>query len=193
MPANRRFTLARRPAGMPVAADFALITEETPALAEGEFLVRNHYASLDPAMRGWMDDKPSYLPPIALGAPIRASVLGVVVQSNNPDFPVGAWASGLGGIEEYTLHRKGSGRLIDPAALPSVTNYLSVTGGVGPTAYFALLDVGKPKAGETVLVSGAAGGVGSLVGQIAKMPPSIIAARPMRKWWPPFARRRPMA
>ena len=169
MPINRRFTLVRRPVGMPVDADFALVSEETPALAEGEFLVRNHYASLDPAMRGWMDDKPSYMPPIRLGDPIRASALGVVALSNNPDFPVGAWASGLGAIEEYTLHRQGTGRLIDPAALPSVTNYLSVTGGVGPTAYFALLDVGKPKAGETVLVSGAAGGVGSLVGQIAKM------------------------
>ena len=169
MPINRRFTLVRRPHGMPVAADFALVSEETPALAEGEFLVRNHYASLDPAMRGWMDDKPSYMPPIRLGDPVRASALGVVAQSANPDFPVGAWASGLGGIEEYTLHRKGTGRLIDPLALPSVTNYLSVTGGVGPTAYFALLDVCKPKPGETVLVSGAAGGVGSLGGQIAKM------------------------
>ncbi len=169
MPINRRFTLVRRPVGMPVEADFALVTEETPELAPGEFLLRNHYASLDPAMRGWMDDKPSYLPPIRLGDPVRASTLGVVAQSNNPDFPVGAWASGLGAIEDYTLHRKGSGRLIDPSALPQITNYLSVTGGVGPTAYFALLDVGKPKAGETVLVSGAAGGVGSLVGQIAKM------------------------
>ena len=152
MPVNRRFTLARRPVGMPVEADFALISQDTPPLAEGEFLVRNHYASLDPAMRGWMDDKPSYMPPIALGAPISASVLGVVAQSANPDFPVGTWAAGFGGIEEYTLHRRGAGRRIDPEALPSITNYLSVTGGVGPTAYFALLDMGKPKAGETVLV-----------------------------------------
>jgi len=169
MPTNRRFTLARRPMGMPAEADFVLVSEETPTLAEGEFLIRNHYASLDPAMRGWMDDKPSYMPPIRLGDPIRASVLGVIAQSRNADFPVGAWASGLGGIEEYTLLRNGAGRLIDPDALPSVTNYLSVTGGVGPTAYFALLDVGKPQPGETVLVSGAAGGVGSLVGQIARM------------------------
>jgi NADPH-dependent curcumin reductase CurA len=171
VPTNRRFTLVRRPIGTPVAEDFALISEATAELAEGQFLVRNHYASLDPAMRGWMDDKPSYIPPIRLGDPIRASTLGVIADSRNPDFPVGAGASGLGGIEEYTLHQRGSGRLIDPDALPSVTNYLSVAGGVGvgPTAYFALLDVGKPQAGETVLVSGAAGGVGSLVGQIAKM------------------------
>jgi len=166
---NRRFTLVRRPVGVPVDADFALVTTETPALAPGEFLVRNHYASLDPAMRGWMDDKPSYMPAIRLGDAIRASALGVVAQSANRDFPVGAWVSGLGAIEEYTLHKPGSGRLIDPGALPSVTNYLSVHGGVGPTAYLALLDVGKPQPGETVLVSGAAGGVGSLVGQIARM------------------------
>jgi len=169
MPINRRFTLVRRPIGLPVDADFSLVSEATPELEEGQFLLRNHYASLDPAMRGWMDDKPSYMPPIRLGDPIRASTLGVVAESRNPDFPVGAWASGLGGIEEYTLHQRGSGRLIDPQALPSVTNYLSLFGGVGPTAYFGLLDVGKPKAGETVLVSGAAGGVGSLVGQIAKI------------------------
>ncbi|MEY4159583.1 MAG: hypothetical protein RLZZ136_204 [Pseudomonadota bacterium] len=166
---NRRFTLFRRPIGVPVDADFLLVSEDIPELADGQFLVRNHYASLDPAMRGWMDDRPSYIPPIALGDPIRASTIGVVAESRNPDFPVGAWVSGLGGIEDYTLHRSGSGRLIDPDALPLVTNYLSVATGVGPTAYFALLEIGKPQPGETVLVSGAAGGVGSLVGQIAKM------------------------
>jgi len=169
MPENRRFTLARRPNGLPVGADFLLINEETPLLQEGQFLLRNHYVSLDPAMRGWMDDRPSYIPPIRIGDPIRASTLGVVAESRNPDFPVGSWASGLGGIEEYSLYQRGSGRLIDPDALPSVTNFLSVFGGIGATAYFALLDVGKPVPGETVLVSGAAGGVGSLVGQIAKM------------------------
>ena len=169
MPANRRFTLVRRPVGMPVAEDFSLVSQETPALAEGQLLVRNHYASLDPAMRGWMDDRPSYLPPIALGAPVSASTIGIIAESRNPDFPVGAWAGGFGAIEDYSVFFPGMGRLIDPDALPSITNYLSVTGGVGPTAYFALLDVGKPEAGETVLVSGAAGGVGSLVGQIAKM------------------------
>ena len=169
MPLNRRFTLVRRPVGMPVDADFRLVSEETPELAEGEILVRNHYASLDPAMRGWMDDKPSYLPPIPLGDAIRASALGVVAESRNPDFAVGAWAAGFGAIEDYSRHKAGAARLIDPSALPKVTNYLSVHGGVGPTAYFALLDVGKPQPGETVLVSGAAGGVGSLVGQIAKM------------------------
>ena len=137
-------------------------------LAEGDYLVRNHYASLDPAMRGWLDDAPSYIPPVALGDPVRASTVGIVVASRNPDFPVGRWAMGLNGIEEYSLGRAGGyAQAIDPDGVPSVTNYLSLFGAVGMTAYFGLLDVCQPKAGETVLVSGAAGAVGSLVGQIA--------------------------
>lgn len=170
MPINRRFTLVRRPAGIPVDADFALIEQETPVLAEGQFLLRNHYASLDPAMRGWMDDAPSYLPPIRLGDPVRASTVGVVAESRNPAFPIGQWASGLNAIEEYSLCQPGGFTApVDPGAVPSVTNFLSSVGAIGLTAYFALLEVGQPKPGETVLVSGAAGAVGSLVGQIAKM------------------------
>ena len=169
MPSNRRFKLVRRPVGLPVDADFRLETEPTPALTDGQFLLRNHYASLDPAIRGWMDDVPSYLPPMRLGDPMRASTIGVVEQSRNPDFPVGSWASGLNGIEDYSLCQPGSIRAIDPAAMPRITHYLSVLGGVGMTAYWALLDAGQPQPGETVLVSGAAGAVGSLVGQIARM------------------------
>lgn len=161
--------MVRRPSGLPEDADFHLVEDEIPPLQAGQFLIRNHYASLDPAMRGWMDDLPSYIDPIRLGDPVRASTVGVVADSRNPDFPIGTWASGLGGIEDFTLHDGRSGRPIDPDALPSVTNYLSIFGGVGATAYLALLDIGKPQAGETVLVSGAAGGVGSLVGQIARM------------------------
>jgi NADPH-dependent curcumin reductase CurA len=169
MPSNRRFLLVRRPEGTPVAADFALVAETTPALREGQFLLRNHYASLDPAMRGWMDDRASYMPPMQLGQAVRASTVGVVEQSRNTDFPVGAWASGLNGIEDYSVCQPGTSRKVDPDGMPAITNYLSVLSGVGLTAYFGLLDVGRPKAGETVLVSGAAGAVGSLVGQIAKM------------------------
>jgi NADPH-dependent curcumin reductase CurA len=169
MPSNRRFKLVRRPKGIPVDGDFALVTEAIPELDEGQFLIRNHYASLDPAMRGWMDDRPSYLPPMNLNEPVRASTLGIVVQSRNPDFPVGAWASGLHGIEHYSLCRSGASRRVDPEAMPSITHHLSVLSGMGLTAYFGLLEVGKPQAGETVLVSGAAGAVGSLVGQLAKM------------------------
>lgn len=169
MPKNRRFKLIARPEGLPRASDFALTTEDSPPLAEGEFLLRNHYASLDPAMRGWMDDRPSYLPPMPLGEPVRASTIGIVAESRNADFPVGAWAAGLNGIEEYSLCRQGSARLIDADAVPSVTNHLSVLGSVGLTAWFGLLEAGRPQPGETVLVSGAAGGVGSIVGQIARM------------------------
>lgn len=170
MPRNRRFTLIRRPDGLPVEADFSLVEEDTPPLNDGDFLLRNHYASLDPAIRGWMDDAPSYLPPIRLGDPVRATTVGIVAESRNPDFAVGSWASGLNGIEEYSLCGAGGFTSpVDPDAVPSVTNYLSAVGATGLTAYFALLDLGKPQAGETVLVSGAAGAVGSLVGQIAKM------------------------
>jgi NADPH-dependent curcumin reductase CurA len=170
MPSNRRFTLVRRPHGLPVPEDFRLIEEPTPALAEDQFLLRNHYASLDPAIRGWMDDAPSYLPPIRLGDPVRATTVGVVAESRNPDFPVGQWASGMNAIEDYSLCEPGGfTSAVDPGAVPSVTNYLSAVGAIGLTAYLALLDVGKPKAGETVLVSGAAGAVGSIVGQIARM------------------------
>ncbi len=170
MPANRRFLFVRRPDGMPVPEDFKLVSEETPALADGQFLVRNHYASLDPAMRGWMDDVPSYLPPIPLGEVMRASTVGEVVESRSADFPVGQWVSGMTGIEEYSLgYAGGFTRPIQRDLVPSPTHFLSVLGGVGMTAYFGLLDICQPKAGDTVLVSGAAGAVGSIVGQIAKI------------------------
>lgn len=170
MSANRRFTLVRRPHGLPVSEDFRLDEQPTPALEPGQFLLRNHYASLDPAIRGWMDDRPSYLPPIRLGDPVRATTVGVIAESRSAEFPVGSWASGLNAIEDYSLCAEGGfTRLIDPGAVPAVTNYLSAVGAIGVTAYFALLDIGQPKPGETVLVTGAAGAVGSLVGQIAKM------------------------
>lgn len=170
MPANRRFLLTRRPRGTPVAEDFTLETAETPTLQDGQFLLRNEYASLDPAIRGWMDDVPSYLPPIRLGDPVRATTIGRIAESRHPDYPVGAWASGLNGIEEYSLCQGGGfTTLVDPDAVPKITNYLSSVGAIGLTAYFALLDVGRPQPGDVVLVSGAAGAVGSLVGQIAKL------------------------
>jgi NADPH-dependent curcumin reductase CurA len=170
MPDNRRFTLVRRPDGAPVADDFQLVTSAVPALAAGEVLVRNVYASLDPAIRGWLDDAPSYMPPVALGEAVRATTIGTVAASANPDFAVGDWVLGLNAIEDYSVAVPGGfTQKIDPDAVPAVTNYLSVFGAVGLTAYFGLLEVGRPRAGETVLVSGAAGAVGSLVGQIAKI------------------------
>jgi NADPH-dependent curcumin reductase CurA len=170
MHANRRFLLVRRPIGTPVPDDFRLVTEPVPDLRDGELLVRNHYASLDPAIRGWLDDAPSYLPPIPLGAAVRATTVGRVAASRNADFAEGDWVMGLNAIEDYSVASPGGfTSKIDPGQVPSVTNYLSVFGAVGLTAYFGLLDVGRPIDGDTVLVSGAAGAVGSLVGQIARI------------------------
>ena len=170
MTQNRRFLLVRRPNGAPVAEDFNLVSEPLPELADGQFLIRNHYASLDPAMRGWMDDAPSYMPPIPLGTSVRASTVGEVVASKTADFPVGQWVSGLNAIEEYSVSQSGGfSAAIDPTIVPSPTNFLSVLGAVGMTAYFGYLEVCKPQPGDVVLVTGAAGAVGSLVGQIAKL------------------------
>jgi NADPH-dependent curcumin reductase CurA len=167
---NRRFILQRRPSGTPTAEDFALVSEPLPELADGQFLIRNHYASLDPAMRGWMDDAPSYMPPIPLGTPVRASTVGEIVASKSAEFPVGAWVSGLNAIEEYSIGMAGGfSQIVDISIVPSPTNFLSVLGAVGMTAYFGYLEVCQPKPGDVVLVSGAAGAVGSLVGQIARI------------------------
>ncbi|MBP6580561.1 MAG: hypothetical protein RIS00_751 [Pseudomonadota bacterium] len=170
MAENRRFILQRRPSGTPTAEDFALVSEPLPELADGQFLIRNHYASLDPAMRGWMDDAPSYMPPIPLGTPVRASTVGEIVASKSAEFPVGAWVSGLNAIEEYSIGMAGGfSQIVDISIVPSPTNFLSVLGAVGMTAYFGYLEVCQPKPGDVVLVSGAAGAVGSLVGQIARI------------------------
>ncbi len=170
MTLNRRFLLVRRPDGLPVAADFELKSTETSTLQDEQFLIQNRYASLDPAMRGWMDDAPSYMPPIPLGDAVRASTVGVVVESRAPDFPVGQWVSGLNAIEEYSVGMAGGfSQPIDINIVPSPTNFLSVLGAVGLTAYFGLLEVCKPIVGDVVLVTGAAGAVGSLVGQLARI------------------------
>ena len=170
MATNRKFTLVKRPDGEPKESDFKLVEEDVPAIGEGEILVRNHYVSLDPAQRGWMSDAESYAPPIPLHETVRASAVGRVEKSNNPDFAEGQWVVGLAGMEEYSVVEAGGFTApIDPDMVPSPTNFLSVLGAVGMTAYFGLLEDGKPEEGETILVSGAAGAVGSLVGQIGKI------------------------
>jgi hypothetical protein len=170
MPQNRRFLLKRRPEGAPVREDFELVTEPTPELAEGQFLIRNHYASLDPAIRGWLDAGGNYMPPIPLGDPVRASTIGVVEESRAEGFAPGQWVMGLNAIEEYSVGQVGGfTQAIDPSLVPSVTNYLSIFGAVGMTAYFGLFEVCEPRDGDIVLVTGAAGAVGSLVGQLAKL------------------------
>jgi len=170
MTANRQFLLVRRPKGDPAPEDFSLVETPIPTPAPGAFVVRNHYASLDPAQRGWMDDAPSYMPPIPLGAPVMATTIGRVHASANPDFAAGDWVLGLNAIEDYSLVQPGGfTNRIDVSIVPRPTLYLSGMGAVGATAYFGMVDGLKPQAGETLLVSGAAGAVGSLVGQIGKI------------------------
>ncbi len=170
MIANRRFTLVRRPHGLPQPADFALDEVAAPSLAEGEILVGNVYASLDPAIRGWLDDLPSYLPPVALGSPVHATTVGRVAATRNAAFAEGDWVVGLNAIEDFSVARPGGFLMkIDTDTVASPTHYLSVLGAVGLTAYFGLIEIGRPQPGATVLVSGAAGAVGSLVGQIARI------------------------
>ncbi|MDP3673524.1 MAG: NADP-dependent oxidoreductase [Novosphingobium sp.] len=170
MPVNRRFKLVRRPVGDPLPDDFDLVEEPLGDTPAGSFIVRNHFASLDPAQRGWMDDAPSYMPPIPLGDPVRATTVGVVHASGNPSFAPGQWVMGLNALEDYSLVAPGGFTSpIDVSQVDNPSRFLSALGAVGLTAYFGLLDTAKPVAGETLLVSGAAGAVGSMVGQLGKI------------------------
>ncbi len=170
MTVNRRVLLRQRPVGAPKATDFEIVATAIPEPGENELVVHNLYASLDPAIRGWMDAAEGYIEPIALGDPVRASTFGKVIKSNSPAFAPGDWVIGLNGIEDYSVAKAaGFTTKVDPTMVPSPTHFLSIFGAVGLTAYFGVLDVCKPKAGETLLVSGAAGAVGSLVGQIGKI------------------------
>ena len=167
---NRRFLLMRRPAGTPVPQDFALVECPVPVPPPGGFVVRNHFCSLDPAQRGWMDDAPSYMPPIALGDPVRATTIGVVHASATPEFQPGDWVMGLNALEDYSVNEAGGFTMkVDVSQVDSPSRFLSAMGAVGLTGYFGLLEVARPKPGEVLLVSGAAGAVGSAVGQIGKI------------------------
>ncbi len=159
--------LRARPEGLPKDSDFEIVSGPIPQLGPGEVLVRSIYLSLDPAMRGWMTDRPSYIPPVELGAVMRGLAIGEVVESKDPGFRPGQRVSGTVGWQQYAaLPAKELTAVPEGVALPLALGPLGMT---GMTAYFGLLDVGEPRAGETVLVSGAAGAVGSLVGQIAKI------------------------
>lgn len=167
---SRQILLKARPRGLPAAGDFELREGPVPEPGEGEFVIRNRYLSLDPAIRGWMDDTPSYMPPIGLGEVMRGTTVGEVVASRHPDYQPGDQVVGLHGWEDYSLgHGAGFDAKIPAELGLPPTWFLSVLGAPGMTAYFGFLDVGRPQAGETVLVSAAAGAVGSLVGQIAKI------------------------
>lgn len=165
---NRAFKLAARPVGLPKRSDFDLVSEPLPQLADGQFLVKVLYISLDPAMRGWMNEGKSYIRPVAIGEVMRAGAVGQVVESRHPQFKAGDHVSGSFGVQAYALSDGQGVSKVDPKAAP-LRKYLSVLGMPGLTAYFGLLEVGRPKSGETVLVSAATGAVGSVVGQIAKL------------------------
>jgi NADPH-dependent curcumin reductase CurA len=165
---NHQFRLAARPVGLPRPSDWSYSEEPVPEPGDGEVLVKNAYVSLDPAMRGWMNDARSYIPPVGIGEVMRAFAVGEVLASKDADVPVGSHVGGLLGVQEYAVaHGKGVFP-VDPSLAP-LPVYLGTLGMPGVTAYFGLLDIGRPEEGETVVVSGAAGAVGGLVGQIAKI------------------------
>ncbi|MFZ0953192.1 MAG: NADP-dependent oxidoreductase [Candidatus Sulfotelmatobacter sp.] len=165
---NHRFTLASRPVGVPKRTDWAYEEETVRELHEGELLIRVLFISLDPAMRGWMNQSRSYVPPVGIGEVMRAVALGRVVASKNPKFAVGKHVSGTFGVQEYFIS-EGKGLIeVDPRVAPLPT-FLNVLGMTGMTAYFGLLETGQPQTGDTVVVSAAAGAVGSVVGQLAKI------------------------
>ena len=171
MNTNRQWQLAKRPQGMVGRDNFNYVEQPIPEPQDGQVLVRNLYLSFDPTQRGWMEDRESYLPPVALGEPMRAGSIGQVTESRHADFAVGDIVQTTGGWQDFVVAAPGQG----PMGLSKVPNgvtpemMLSVLGITGLTAYFGLLDLGQPKASETVLVSGAAGATGSVAGQIARI------------------------
>ena len=174
--ANIRVKLASRPVGLPQPANLLIDTIDVPALEDGQVLVKISFISLDPAMRGWMNEGRSYIKSIAIGDVFRAGVAGQVVESHNPAFAVGDYVTGNLGVQQYAVVGTGATDprspeylvKVDPSIVP-LEAYLATLGMPGMTAYFGLLDTGQPQPGETVVVSGAAGAVGSVVGQLAKL------------------------
>jgi hypothetical protein len=162
---NKQWILKRRPVGDIRAGDLDLVEQPVPTPGPGQFLARTVYLSLDPTNRIWMSDMDQYMPPVQIGDVMRGGTLSVVEESNNSDFHKGDVVSGIAGWQEYMV--MDGGQKI-PRGTP-LTASMSVLGMTGATAYFGLLDIGQPKAGETVVVSAAAGAVGSIVGQIAKI------------------------
>ncbi len=165
---NTQCRLAARPVGLPKAPDWAIVDEPIPAAASGEFVVKIDYLSIDPAMRTWMNAGRSYVPPVEIGEVMRAFAVGRVIESRHPEFAVGDQVSGLFGVQNYAVSNGAGVNKIDTTLAPA-TAYLGTLGVSGLTAYFGLLDIGRPEPGQTVLVSGAAGSVGHIVGQIAKI------------------------
>ncbi|CAN1211066.1 NADP-dependent oxidoreductase [Tumidithrix helvetica PCC 7403] len=165
---NQQILLKNYPIAEPQESDFALVETELPELGESEILNRTIYLSLDPYMRGRMSDRASYATPAELGKVMVGSTVSQVVKSNHPQFSVGDFVVGYDGWQSYGISKGETLRKLDPNQVP-LSYALGITGMPGMTAYFALLDIGKPKAGETVVVSAASGAVGAVVGQIAKI------------------------
>jgi NADPH-dependent curcumin reductase CurA len=170
---NHQIRLAARPVGMPKATDWSHTSEPVAEPAEGGVVLKTLALSLDPAMRGWMNEGKSYIPPVGIGEVMRAGGVGVVIASKNDRYAVGDYVSAGFGVQEYlTLSQeemKRNGLVKIDLRAGSLTQWLNVLGMPGMTGYFGLMDVGMPQAGETVVVSGAAGAVGQTVGQMAKI------------------------
>lgn len=166
---NRQWRLRSRPVGLLKRSDFEWHEEPLPALDEGRVLVRNLYLSLDPTNRGWVNDVDTYLPPVGIGDVMRGITIGAVEESRNPAFQPGDTVQGLLGWQEYAVS-DGAGLTVLPNN-PSIplTAYFALFGHIGLTAYFGLLEIGKPRPGETLVISAAAGATGSIVGQIGKI------------------------
>ncbi len=166
---NRVWRLRKRPVGDITDDVLSLENEAIPEPGEGECLFRLNYLSLDPTNRVWMSDIEQYMEPVAIGAPMRGVVCGTVIKSNTPEFKEGDIVSGIGSWADYQIGSPASVGLLGSTGDVPVIDAFGTLALVGPTAYFCLLDIGDPKPGETVVVSTAAGAVGSLVGQIAKI------------------------
>ncbi len=164
---NRQITLAARPTGLPQESDFALVESEIPQPRAGEVLVRSHWLSVDPYMRARMSEARSYAKSTEVGEPMTGQVVGEVAESDDRRFAPGDFVVGQLGWQDYAVARGSALRKLDPSHPPQTA--LHVLGTTGLTAYFGLLDVGKAKPGDTVVVSAASGGVGQLVGQLAKI------------------------
>ena len=168
MTENKVVRLVKRPKGMVTPDCFTILPEPVGDPADGEITIRVAFVSLDPAMRGWMTDRKSYIPPIGLGEIMRAGIVGEVIKSNAPQLAVGDFVSGWGGAAQYFTGPAMMFTKVDPTLAP-LERLIGGLGMPGLTAYFGLLEVGAMQPGETVVVSGASGAVGAMVGQIAKI------------------------
>lgn len=165
---NKQLLFVKRPKGAADASTWSLVSTPIPEIEGGQILVKQHYVSLDPAMRGWMNEGKSYIAPMEIGSVMRAGSVGEVVASQNPKFEVGQFVVGTGGVQQYAVTDGKGFYQVDPKLAP-LPMYIGTLGMPGMTAYFGITEVAKLQEGEIVLVSGAAGAVGSIVGQVAKI------------------------